>query len=108
MARKARAELKFLERDGKFELSQHELKSKEEKMLCSFFSEISGETLPGIKEVTKKLSSFPFELNAKTSYGFMISEGMKFVCLGPGEVQEFRKTFWVKIRREKWVRLERI
>lgn len=62
-------------------------------MLCSFFSEISGETLPGIKEVTKKLSSFPFELNAKTSYGFMISEGMKFICLGPGETQEFRNKF---------------
>jgi len=32
LVRKARKELKFLERDGKFEISLHELKTAEEKV----------------------------------------------------------------------------
>ena len=89
--RKARGELKFLERDGKFELSLHELKTAEEKVLFVVFSEIPEKQLPGMKQVCKKLTSIPFELNKKTSYGFMISESFKFLCLKPFEEQGFRK-----------------
>lgn len=91
LIRKARNELKFLERDGKFEAKINNLKLDEERALFVLFSELNKEHHSGLYTTCQVLTSFPFELNSKASYGFQISEGLKYICLGPKQKQDMHR-----------------
>ena len=86
----SRRELKFLERDGKFEEMNVESLNSKERSLNVYFSNIPKNNLPNLHESCKILCSIPFELNEKTSYGFMLSEGIKFCCLNPKDFQCYK------------------
>lgn len=83
-AKRILEELNHLERESRFVKGFDATTKKEtkEKTFAFRLNQISKDDFKGLFAVSSRLSSFPFELNAKLKYGFQVSEAYLAICLG--------------------------